>query len=321
VKISGRAVVFFFVLAAFLAVPQRPQAAPAECDRACLIGMVDKYLAEVVAHDPSRVPFAANEKFVENAVPMTPGEGLWKTASVLPTTFKIYVPDPISEEVGFMGVMKENDKPVQLALRLKIRNGQIVEAEHVIARNLPDFVLPNLQTPRPGLRATVPVAERIPREQMLKIAYSYYTAIVESNGDAAPFADDCARRENGFQTTTYGSPPATPGLGTIGALGCRAQLNTHALSYITRIDARRVEIADPQTGLVFGLSQFRVPMTQNFVKIVGVPGLEKLDLKLLGNVEPFDEPAAHVFNVRDGKIHEIEAMGVKLPYGSKTGWE
>jgi len=44
-------------------------------------------------------------------------------------------------------------------------------------------------------------------------------------------------------------------------------------------------------------------------------------LKLLGNVEPFDEPAAHVFNVRDGKIHEIEAMGVKLPYGSKTGWE
>ena len=29
----------------------------------------------------------------------------------------------------------------------------------------------------------------------------------------------------------------------------------------------------------------------------------------------------HVFKIRGGKIHEIEAMGFILPYGSKTGWE
>ena len=175
------------------------------CDRACLIKMVDSYLAALVAHDPSRVPFSANVKFVENTVPMKPGEGLWKTASAVPATFKIYVPDPIAQQVGFLGVMQESGKPMEIGLRLKLQNGRIAEAEHLLARNLPASSLANLQTPRPGLLSIVPPAQRTPRDQMLKIGASYYEALVTSNGDAAPFADDCLRRENGMQTT--GNPP------------------------------------------------------------------------------------------------------------------
>ena len=51
-------------------------AAKAACDRACLNALVDSYLAALVAHDPGKVPFAANVKFVENITPMKPGEGL-----------------------------------------------------------------------------------------------------------------------------------------------------------------------------------------------------------------------------------------------------
>src|SRR5580698_6091902 len=64
-----------------------------QCDRQCLDKLVDSYLAAVVAHDPSRVavaPIAPSVKFVENTVPTKPGDGLWKTASEAPTTFKIY---------------------------------------------------------------------------------------------------------------------------------------------------------------------------------------------------------------------------------------
>ncbi len=32
-------------------------------------------------------------------------------------------------------------------------------------------------------------------------------------------------------------------------------------------------------------------------------------------------PAAHIFKVRNGQIHEIEATGFTEPYESKTGWE
>ncbi len=288
----------------------------AQCDRGCLDKLVDSYLAAMVARDPARVPLAANVRFVENTVPMKPGEGLWKTASAVPTTFKIYVPDPVVEQVGFLGVMMEGGKPIELGLRLKLTDGKISEAEHLIARDLRETSLANLKTPRPGLLATVPPAERVPRDQMLKIGASYYEALVTSNGDAAPFADDCLRRENGMQTTGN-PPPKTPGFATMGAMGCRAQLFTRSLSYIKAIEPRRVDIADPETGLVFGLSQFRHPMKEKTLKIVGVPGVETIPM----NFMPFDLPAAHIFKIRDGKIHEIEAMGFVMPYNSKTGWE
>ena len=58
-----------------------PAASAAKCDRACLDKTVDAYIAAMVAHDPSKVAFAPDVKFVENTVPMKPGEGLWKTAS------------------------------------------------------------------------------------------------------------------------------------------------------------------------------------------------------------------------------------------------
>jgi hypothetical protein len=314
------AVLIFGAALAGMSVGMSVNAAAAKCDRACLDKTVDAYIAAMVAHQPSQVAFAKDVKFVENTVPMKPGEGLWKTASEGPATFKIYVPDPVAQQVGFLCVMKEHgkdgDKPIQLGLRLKLKNGKITEAEHLIARNLAENNLKNLQTPRPGLLATVPPAERISREQMLKIGESYYTALVTADSNDVPFADDCLRHENGMQPN--GNPPSkTPGLGTTGAMGCAAQIKTHTFDYITRIEPRRVWIADPEMGLVFGLSQFRQPMEQKFVKIVGVPGLEKIDL----NINPFDLPAAHIYKIQGGKIHEIEAMGFVMPYNSKTGWE
>lgn len=292
----------------------QPQAT--QCDRACLIRTTNIYLAALVAHDPLIVDFSSGVKFVENTVPMKPGDGLWKTASAIPTTFKIYVPDTVSEEIGFLGIMQENNRPIELGLRLKIRNGQITEAEHLIARDLRPMSLVNLVIPRPGLLATVPPDQRLPRDQMLKIGASYYEALVAADANDAPFADDCVRRENGMQTTGN-PPPAKPGFGTLGAMGCERQLRTHTFDYIKRIEPRRVEIADPETGLVFGLSQFRQPMDEKVVKIVGVPGVDHVDM----NFKPFDLPAAHIFKIRGGKIHEIEAMGFTMPYNSKTGWE
>ncbi|MEJ0008459.1 MAG: hypothetical protein WDM77_19375 [Steroidobacteraceae bacterium] len=176
-------------------------AAPDPCNRACLKDLASSYIAALVAHDPSRVPLAPSVKFVENVTPMKPGEGLWKTASEGPTTFALYVPDPISGQVGFIGMMQADGKPIELALRLKVRHGQIVEAEHLVAANLRDTMLANLHTPRPGLLAVVPKDERSPHAQLLKIGATYYEALVKGDGSLSPFADDCERHENGMITT------------------------------------------------------------------------------------------------------------------------
>jgi hypothetical protein len=148
-------------------------------------------------------------------------------------------------------------------LRLKLRNGQITEAEHLIARNLSERSLANLQTPRPGLLAAVPQGE----------------------GSAGPDAEDRSVILRGARHRQW--------------------------------QPRRIEIADVETGLMFGRSQFRHPMQGEVLKIVGVPGLETLNM----NYNRFDLPAAHIFKVRGGKIHEIEAMDFTMPYNSKTGWE
>jgi hypothetical protein len=316
VKTGIRFTAILLVLIGMLASVRISQPQAAQCDRACLMLTTNIYLAALVAHDPSIVKFSTDAKFVENTVPMKPGDGLWKTASAIPTTFKLCVLDVVAQQIGFLGVMQENDRPIELGLRLKIVDGQIVEAEHLIARNLSAASLANLVVPRPGLLATVPPDQRVPREQMLTIGASYYEALVSADANDAPFADDCVRRENGMQTTSN-PPPATPGRGTIGAMGCAPQLHTHTFDYIKRIEPRRVWIADPETGLVFGLSQFRHPMVEKSLKIVGVPGVDSVPM----NFNPFDLPAAHIFKVSGGKMHEIEAMGFMMPYNSKTGWE
>src|SRR5579859_1558168 len=49
----------------------------AGCDRACLEGMVDKYLNAMVAHDPSRAPLSPTVKFAQDNVPLKIGTALW----------------------------------------------------------------------------------------------------------------------------------------------------------------------------------------------------------------------------------------------------
>lgn len=315
-KIALRATLLLLVSSTVLFAAPAAKMLPSPCDKACLTDAVNSYIAALVAHDPSQVPLSAKLEFVENTVDMKPGEGLWKTASAAPTTFKIYVPDPVSEEVGFMGVMQAGDKPIILALRLKIRHGEIVAAEHLIAANLRETSMKNLETPRKAFETDVPASERNSRADMIRIAAMYYPSITTSDANNAPYANDCVRHENGMQTTGN-PPPDKPGFGSLGALGCEAGMKTGGLAYITRIEPVRVMIADPQTGLVFGLSQFRQPMKSTTEKIVGVPGVTSIPM----NFKPFDLPAAHVFKIYDGKIHEIEAMGFTAPYDSKTGWE
>jgi hypothetical protein len=70
------------------------------CDRACLLGIADAYLAALVAHDPAKAPMAPNAKFTEQAQVLKVGDGLWKTTTEGPTTFKIPVPDPVSGQIS-----------------------------------------------------------------------------------------------------------------------------------------------------------------------------------------------------------------------------
>jgi hypothetical protein len=308
--------------------PSTVKAATA-CDRACLIDVAERYLAALAAHDPSRAPLADNVAFVENIMAMKPGEGLWATASGAATRFRIYVPDPDAGAIGLMTVMDRRTAdevvPAQLAARLKVEDGKITEAEHIVADVESADAVARLREPRPGLLAIVPEAQRSARPELAAIAASYYDALDESDGERAPFAADCERQENGMITAGYRlapapfasvdvngrSPPAV-------ARDCKGQMSSRRFAYIDSIDHRRVFAIDPVQGLAMGLSHFRQSMTRGPQLMIAADGSRVMWEE---KREPYDLPAAHILKIGGGEIHEVEAIGIFVPYDSPTGWE
>jgi hypothetical protein len=324
-------------------------AAAAACNRQCLIDATDAYVAALVAHDVAKAPLAADIVFVENVTKSRPGEGLWKTIVKGPGTFAIHVPDEVNQTAGYIamvtymgppqapqGASPEQraeiakqppvEQPAIIALRLKFdAAGKVKEAEHLVA-GVREAQMANLQSPRPGIFTEIPVAQRKSHDELIKIGASYYDALDDNNGELMPFAPDCERHENGMITAS-GQPStalAIPGAASTPAVArdCRQQLNSNSFQYIDRIENRRVFAADPQTGLVMGLSHFRHPMDNLPYKVKALDGSTIERNKKNMPFAPFDLPAAHIFKIgADGMVHEIEAMGFTAPYNSPTGWE
>jgi hypothetical protein len=327
-----------WVLLSSLAVPSFLQAAQT-CDRQCLVDLMKNYLAALVAHNPSAVPFDKDVKYTENAANIPVGDGLWVTASGGPTEFQVYAADPVMQQVAGLFMMKENGhQDVLLGVRLALRRGKISEAEHHVVRENLTYARPNLQKPRPGLVEDISPADRTPRDQMLDIGLSYYDALTGEDGTLAPFAAECERRENGSTSVggkrpapkpTEAKPPSASPQGgdpemaklrmAIAAAPntCEGQISAGVFAYITEIKNRRLLVIDEQKGLAVGFSNFYHDSKLKTMKLKGVPGLESVP----AYQGVFNMPAIHFFKIKKGRIYDIEATGLVEPYGAKTGWE
>jgi hypothetical protein len=321
----GAALTLSSAAAAETTKPAAPKAA--SCDRACLVDLMQRWVDALPKHSAAGLPISPSIRFTEQAAALPVGDGLFVSATDAPTTFKIFVADPTSGQVGFFGMMKQWGKPILLAARLKVAGGKITEAEHVFAADIRPNGLANLETPRPGLLEDVPAGHRTSRARMAQIADSYFDSIEQDSGGVAPYAEDCVRHENGMQTTTQKTPQQTPldnaspaqanAFATIGRLGCHDAMNSHVLQYITMIRPRHMLIIDEQKGIVFGFPRFVHRGDVRNLKIVGVPGVDSMPLAF----GPNDLQAAEMFKITDGKIHEIEANGFINAYMAPTGWD
>jgi hypothetical protein len=235
-------------------------------------------------------------------------------------------------------MMKENNnKNILLGVRLALKRGKIAEAEHhVVPEN--EIHLQNLIKPRPGLVEDISPEERTPREQMFDIGLSYYDALTGEDGTLAPFAQECQRRENGgISVGGKKEAPAAPApkrdfappqavdpemmkLGRALSLvpdTCEGQITAGVWAYISEIRNRRLLVIDEQKGLAVGFSNLYHDSKLKTMKLKGIPGVESVPA-FQGT---FNMPAIHFFKIKKGKIYDIEATGLVLPYGTKTGWE
>jgi hypothetical protein len=305
------------LLAATLAAQSK--SGPVACDRACLEGYVDKYLDAVLAHDPSKAPIAKNARFTENAQKLDLGDGLWNTMDGK-GTYRLFITDVPAQQVTFLGSISEGKAPAMIALRLKIANKQITEIESFIQRSPSSAA----GFERIGYTWTEPVppADRMTREELLKTANMYFSGMQKNDGKGDyPFADDCNRIENGANSTNAPTPagqtrpdPKTA-TGYSGQWGCMEQFKSGLLHFVTRIRDRRFVAIDSERGLVFSFGFFDHSGgdTRNFE----TPDGRKVSA---GPAQLWTWQIAEVFQIRKAKIHQIEAIMERVPYGMPSGW-
>src|SRR4030095_5519875 len=220
------------------------------CNRACLEGLIDQYLAAVVAHDPSKLPLSEDVKYSENYQMLKVGDSFWKTASGI-GNYKHVFADPEAGQVAMMGTMREANTQILMSVRLRIALGRITEIESVYFK--PGGGGPNniegmdkSGKPEDIWFKSIPPAQRLSRPQMIAIADGYFTGLQKNDGKGIggsgtyPFTNDCHRIENGSPTTNV-PRPANEKTGTINsfAMDCLSQFKLGYYFVVQNIHDRR----------------------------------------------------------------------------------
>jgi hypothetical protein len=285
-----------------------------QCDRACLYGFADQYLAALVKKDPSRLPWADHAVFSENSVQLAIGDGAWNTVDGK-RAYDLKMADPSTGQVAWFGVIEEHGVPAIMALRLKIAGRKIAEAETVVTRKVENSPFPSVDTyvtPRPLMLADVPAAQRTPRARMISLADGYFDTLQLNDGKLfTQFADDCDRVENGLRTTH--NAPAFPNY-PIAAFGCREQFEKGQYKYDDRLRHRRYPLVDEEKGLVLAGG-----FIDHMGKLVDFTWTDGTPAKSFYH-SPHSYAYLEAFKIVDGKIAAVESIFVDVPYHMPSPW-
>lgn len=300
----------------------------AECDRTCLDGVVDRYLAALIADDPSAAPLAASVRFTENGQLLPLGEGLWKSMKA-EGTYRLAVADPDAGQIALiMTVVEDHADPAQgtpalLALRLKVAGGRITEIEQVVERNVMTAQrVEALGAPRAAFSTPIPPSERMARADLIATANKYFTGMQRNDGKGDyPFHPRCDRIENGGRSTNAPTPAGEtrpdPKTATrySAQWSCREQFESGLLYFVSRIRDRRYVAVDQERGVVaaFAFFDHMAGSTRNFTRPDGSPTTG-------GPAQPWTWEILEFFKIDNGQIAEIEAFLTRPPYGMLSGW-
>ncbi len=258
-------------------------AAATGCDRACLTGMAGRYVQAMVAKAPGSLPWAEKVGFSEDGVPMMIGDALWGSISAARPP-ALVAADPTTGQVAWFGVVEEHGEPTFLALRLKVENGRISEAETQIRRKggPAPYGDPAAFTPEPAFGQAP--AQRSSRERLKAQAGAYFEGL-QRRGRAA-LAPACVRRDNGAIAPGGCAAPAAP-------------------SPLTRVRDLAAPVIDEARGVVVatGLMDFS--------------GREAPEGALK---YPESRPFMAAFRIAGGRIERIEMIYTPAPYLMPSPW-
>lgn len=287
--------------------------------RECLAEVMNAYLHALVGHDPAAVPVTRNVEYTENGVRLDLGDGLWQTASAMPT-YRLDIIDEEAGEVGLLGRIRESSNDNWFAVRLKVEpDRKISEIEELINRSVSGGGSPlaahQVNTePNPLMAQVIPPAKRMSRAALARAGNAYFSGLdEEDSGRNVPFSPQCQRRENGVVTANNPQAPK----GSMQWLGCKAQFDTGFSVIVTDIRERRFEVVDRTKGLAFGWGYF--DQNGSVAKFSRTLDHKPADVPAMFR-QPFTFYIAEAFKVVDGNIRQIEAVLTTVPYGMSSGW-
>lgn len=288
-----------------------------DCDRACLYGFVDQYLAALVAKDPARVPGAKTVKFTENNVVLQIGDGLWGTISGQGTE-DLRAADPAMGQVAYCGVVDERGNKAFFALRLKVEDHKIAEVETIVDRKgygPGPFGDPATLKPVPVLLEDVPTDRRTLRERMIALADGYFNTLQLNDGQVfTQFTDDCSRRENGVWTANDPYPDPNSNYSVYGKISCDQGFKLGNYRWDDRLRARRFPLVDEEKGLVLaGGFIDHAGRLETYTTTDGVTHQSPMK-------SPHSFCFMETFKIVNGKIRHAEAVFITVPYYMPSPW-
>jgi len=287
-------------------------ARPALADRETLYGVLDGFMAALLARDPSRVRWAPVVHFTENNVALAIGDGIWNTITGR-GGYDLRFADPLTGQVGLFTTIVETDDESACTIRLGVRDGGIAEVEIIAVRQADSGLKFTNQIfeRKPVLEEIVPAAERMTRERMITLSNGYFSTLEQNDGQLfTRFHPDCNRVENGVQTTN--NPDFFV---EVAGLGCEAQFLLGNYRYDDRLRGRRFPLVDEERGLV---------LAYGFIDHCGKLGEYRL-ADGTPAVSPIRRPHSfylgELFKLRDGAIQQIEANFITVPYHMPSPWD
>lgn len=303
-----------------LALPFSAKAATS-CDRACLEGFANGYIAAALAHDVAKLPLAADAKVAENNIAITPGEGSFATLSGQ-GKYRHYFADPATGSVGLITTVTEHGAKGILDLRMRVTDGKIAEIETLMIRDAGGHDrYEALAAPEQPWLDVVPSEKRLSRAEMVRAVNHYFSYMTHNDGrgDYTFFDDECDRLEHALKTTNvrqreaYGHSSDT----NFSSLTCAQQQETGFLGFVTEIRNRRFFILDEERQVV--LAAVTLDHNGTIRKLPQKNG-SVFVLPPYFNV-PRTLQVYEAFKLRGEKLYRIEMTLVETPYGNRPPWQ
>jgi len=279
----------------FLVLSASSVASAQNCDRACLKGLITKYVDAMVTHKPDSLPLTANVRFTEDSKELKLGEGLWKDVTRVGSFRQDYI--DLKKQIAASHVeVYAGDQQVLYSVLLHTKEQKITGVETLVDRIAANgrFKPDSLGKALPVMSEPIPPGQRISREDMVKTALYYPEGLRIGNFTDAktPFSKEAYRVENGSFIAGAGGGPrgSSPGL--------------YAQKIILHPDVLpSVAAVDEEEGIVLLWMNFGDTNSYG-------PGMALITFE-----------AFKVFGRDAHEIHAVNAFFRTVPKDTKRGWD